>query len=238
MLLVNVYLCKICNGWVCTCMWQTASQKFKGVSWGVMLSISKSKKIPGTLSFTWWTSQFQIEKVKQFKLGKVHLGSMCGNSNLCVIFYIVLPAYLLPLREWLNISLMSRPFLSERFVCPKSLSLRSTCAATRAEQELDWHMPAVILDDDMFPSALRRSVGPNDRSFSLSFFLEELFFSFTFKSFNGSYPFGVHLFYLQKFQWSLLFWCWILGWIVISTHCHPTSLWRSNAWRDKIAFLC
>lgn len=74
--------------------------------------------------------------------------------------------------------------------------------------------------------------------FPFIFSCKELFTSFTFKSFNGSYPFGVHLFYLQKFQWSLLFWCWILGWIVISTHCHPTSLSRPNAWRDKIAFLC
>lgn len=52
--------------------------------------------------------------------------------------------------------------MSERFVCPKSSSLRTTCAATKAEQELDWHVPSVILEDDMFQSTLRKSVGPND----------------------------------------------------------------------------
>lgn len=35
-------------------------------------------------------------------------------------------------------------------------------AATKAEQELDWNVPDVILDEEMFRSTLRKSAGPND----------------------------------------------------------------------------
>lgn len=38
----------------------------------------------------------------------------------------------------------------------------ATCAATKAEQELDWHAATVILDEDMFLSSLRKCVGPKD----------------------------------------------------------------------------
>ena len=43
-------------------------------------------------------------------------------------------------------------------ICPQLL------AETKAEQELDWHAPSVILDEEMFTklSGLRKCVGPND----------------------------------------------------------------------------